>query len=313
MCAGELDLFAPLIQNPSGLTAEQIADAKAIPLRGTAVVLDALAALQIIEKQNNIYTIPERYREVLDINHPRTHIPMIRHLANCLRQWGQLAWTVKAGMPAPEYASIWGPRADVESFILAMNSAATPLVEPLVAKMKAHGLLDFSHFLDIGSGPGTYSMAFLRANPSAKATLFDLQSGLDIAKRRLTEAGLDSRATFVAGDFYRDELPSGADFAWVSAIIHQHDREHSRNLYRKIFTALEPGGRIAVRDFVMNTNRVEPFAGTMFGVNMLANTQTGMVYTFEEIRDDLEASGFGNVQYALPAEDMTAMVTAVKV
>jgi hypothetical protein len=50
----------------------------------------------------------------------------------------------------------------------------------------------------------------------------------------------------------------------------------------------------------------------MFAINMLTATQNGMCYTYDEIRDDLEASGFTNVHYAVPADTMGAIITAAK-
>jgi hypothetical protein len=68
----------------------------------------------------------------------------------------------------------------------------------------------------------------------------------------------------------------------------------------------------AVRDFVMQPNRTTPFDGTMFAINMLSATQCGMCYTYDEILEDLEASGFTGVRFAVPADTMGAIVTAVK-
>ena len=312
MCAGELDLFAPMIHASQGLTGEEIAAKARTAPRGTLVILDSLVALGVLLKENGRYSIPEKYRQPLDSSDTNSFIPMIRHAANCQRHWAQLTWTVKSGAMTPQTPSIHGADADWEAFIQAMNSVSHVLVGPLVEKMKQAGLLTFKHFLDVGSGPGTYSIALLNAVPNAKATLFDLPDSLKIAKKRLADANVANRADFEEGDFYVNDLPTGADFVWLSAIIHQHGREQSRTLYRKIYAALEPGGRVAVRDFVMNPSRTEPLIGTFFGVNMLANTETGMVYTFDEIREDLETAGFTEIEFAIPAEDMCSVVVGRK-
>ncbi|MDR0338082.1 MAG: hypothetical protein LBI18_13435, partial [Planctomycetaceae bacterium] len=81
---------------------------------------------------------------------------------------------------------------------------------------------------------------------------------------------------------------------------------------QKIYRALDNNGVIAVRDFVMQPNRTEPFDGVMFAINMLTATQNGMCYTFEEIKEDLEIAGFVEVSYAVPANSMGAVVTAIK-
>jgi SAM-dependent methyltransferase len=132
------------------------------------------------------------------------------------------------------------------------------------------------------------------------------------ARQRFAGTPFENRVSFTEGDFYKNEFPVGFDFAWVSAIIHQFGRAESRTLYEKAYQALSPGGRIAVRDFVMESNRTSPAQGTLFGIDMLVATQNGMVYTFDEIRADLEAAGFVNIRLAVPADTMSAVACAEK-
>jgi len=53
-----------------------------------------------------------------------------------------------------------------------------------------------------------------------------------------------------------------------------------------------PGGRIAIRDILMEESRAEPVSGALFAVNMLVATEGGGTYTFTELREDLEKAGF---------------------
>ena len=47
----------------------------------------------------------------------------------------------------------------------------------------------------------------------------------------------------------------------ADAIIHQHSRQHNRELFAKVFAALERGGRVGVRDIVMDPSRTRPLFG----------------------------------------------------
>ena len=89
-----------------------------------------------------------------------------------------------------------------------------------------------------------------------------------------------------------DALPPGADLAWVSAIVHQNTRAQNRALFTAVFEALTPGGRIAIRDILMEEDRTRPVAGALFAVNMLVATQGGGTFTLAELREDLVAAGF---------------------
>jgi hypothetical protein len=133
-----------------------------------------------------------------------------------------------------------------------------------------------------------------------------------MAQRRLAAAGLDQRVRLVAGDFATDALPPGADLAWVSAIAHQNSRAQNRALFTKVCAALVPGGRIAIRDILMEEDRTRPVAGALFAVNMLVATEGGGTLTFAELREDLVAAGFAEVALARRDEAMNSIVVARK-
>jgi len=317
IAAAELDLATRILEHSNCMTAVDLAATVRLDLRALTVLLDALTALGYFVKSMDFqYSVAEPFVELLDSRHPSTFVPMLRHLGRCLRGWSQLAWVVAGGIPAQGHCSILGPEADGVSFILAMNSIGRLLVGPTIEDLKKSGVLDFARenirFIDIGGASGTYTLAFLEVLPQTTGTIFDLPVAIREARQRFTGTPLENRVTFVEGNFYWDELPSGFDFAWISAIIHQHGRAENQALYDKAFRALNPGGRIAVRDFVMEPTRTAPMQGTLFGINMLVQTRNGMVYTFDEIRADLESVGFVDVRFAVPADTMSAVVVAEK-
>jgi len=317
IAAAELDLGTQILERSNCATAANLAESLQLDLRALTVLLDTLVGLGYFTKSaDSRYSVAEPFIEPFDNQHPATFVPMLRHQGNCLRSWSQLAQVVTNGTPAEKQHSILGPEADNVSFILAMNAIGRSLAGPMVADLKKHGVLDFANdnirFIDIGGASGTYTLAFLETLPQAEGTIFDLPVAIREAQRRFAGTPLESRVSFAEGNFYHDDLPVGFDFAWISAIIHMHGQAESQTLYSKAYRALNPGGRIAVRDFVMSSDRTSPPQGTLFGINMLVNTQNGMVYTFDEIRADLEAAGFVNIRLAVPAETMSAVVTAEK-
>ncbi len=170
----------------------------------------------------------------------------------------------------------------------------------------------FRHLLDVGGATGTWTLAFLRAVPEAQARLFDLPDAKPLVEARLAQTPLGNRIRFVGGDFYRDPLPTGADFAWLSAIAHQNSRQQNRELFTKVWTALEAGGRIGIRDVVMEPCRTRPVQGARFAVNMLVHTKGGGTYTFQEFAEDLQSAGFRNPQWVIRREDMNSVILAEK-
>jgi len=192
----ELGVFDALAKGPA--SAADVASRTGSNPRATIVLLDALVALGLLVKQGNTYAIPPALIDLLTERgrHPEV-LAMVRHQANFLPRWAQLGRVVQAGEPAERVPSVRGPDADQAAFIQAMHAASAGATA-IVASI---GPPAFRHLLDVGGASGTWTMAFLRAMPEAKATLFDLPPAIDQARLRLGEAGLLERVTLAPGDF----------------------------------------------------------------------------------------------------------------
>ncbi len=305
--AAELDLFSAVGRGPA--TSRELAKALECDPRGMAVLLDALAALKLLGKENGGYTLAPGVAEVLTHGGAQTSLGMAQHQANCMRRWAQLARVVRDGRPADRTPSVRGEAGDEESFIAAMDNTSAPMADAVVRRIQP---LEFRRLLDIGGASGTWTITFLHACPGSTAILFDLPVVIPMAERRLTAAGVGGRVRLVPGDFTADPLPAGADLAWVSAIVHQNSREENRALFGKVHAALVPGGRIAIRDMVMDETRTRPVSGALFAVNMLVGTPGGGTFTFAELRADLEEARFKAVKIDYQDDGMSSIVTAVK-
>lgn len=308
LAAADLDVFTILGRRPmSGMALAAALDAS---LRAITILLDALAALEFLEKTDVGYEVPPQVARLLSADSPSNVLSALRHQANCLRRWGQLATVVRDGGPAERTPSIRGEAADIEAFIGAMDVFSGPVAPTVVERLEP---LRFQRLLDIGGASGTWTIAFLRAVPSGTVVLFDLPEVIPLANERLTAANLIDRVALVPGDYNHDDLPGGADLAWLSAIAHQNSREQNRALFAKIHTALTAGGTLAIRDVVLDRSRTKPPAGALFAVNMLVGTEGGNSYTFEEYRDDLSTAGFADVELLYQDEGMHSLVRARKV
>lgn len=303
--AAELDVFSVLCKKP--MTAKSLAGKLNSDIRATTILLDALAALGLLAKKGDKFSVPAEVAEILTEKGRRNILPAVRHLGNCLRRWSQLAQVTQTGKPPDREPSIRGEAADLAAFIGAMDNFSAPIVCQVIDCL---GPLTFRRLLDIGGGPGTWTIAFLRAAPGARATLFDLPEVMPLARQRIADAGLSDRVSLVAGDFYVDDLPAGADFAWLSSVAHQNSRQQNRALFAKIHAALRENGVLVIRDIVMDESRTEPVAGALFAVNMLVGTESGGTYTFGEFQQDLTKAGFKKVTLIPRDEVMSCLIRA---
>lgn len=106
--------------------------------------------------------------------------------------------------------------------------------------------------LDIGCGTGAASSLLLRAYPGIALTCLDMtESMLGLAKKRL--AGHDAR--FVLADVH-DLKPEGRYDVVISSLALHHvvSDADKRSIYRKIFSALAPGGSFYNADIVLGSD-----------------------------------------------------------
>jgi len=262
----ELDLFSLLAAKT--LTADQVASELQGDLRGTTMLLDALAALGYLMKEDCVYRTEPSVSSLLSSGSPDSILPGLQHAANLWHSWNHLTGSVIKGVPAEIQENVREKRR--KAFIGSMDVRAVHDAGRLVETVDpGHA----SSFIDIGGASGGFTIAFLDAVEGMRATLFDLPPVIEMARERLSGTKWLDRIELVAGDFTRDDLPGGHDLALLSAIIHMNSHEQNIELYRKVYRALNPGGRIIVRDFIMEPDRTEPVAGALFAINMLVNTR----------------------------------------
>jgi precorrin-6B methylase 2 len=305
--AADLDVFSSLHEQPG--TAKALASALNIDHRATEILLDALVAMELLIKRDDLYNVPNEIADFLVETSPKNVLPMIRHSGNCLRRWAQLAEVVQTGNPSERRPSIRGRDADLSAFIGAMQNISEPVADKVIDRLKP---LHFDHLLDIGGASGTWTIALLQTEPRARATIFDLPEVIPMAKRHIAETGFSDRVTFIEGDFYIDDLPGGANLAWLCAICHQNSRQQNRALFAKVHKALREDGTLAIRDVVMDQSHTSPAGGALFAINMLTATKGGGTYSFEEYRQDLYKAGFEQINLVYHDEYMNSLIKAKK-
>jgi hypothetical protein len=307
LAAADLNVFSTLKAKP--MSARAVADKLEADTRAITIVLDALAAMALLTKQDEEYGVSSEVAGLLTEDGSRSILPAIRHQANCLRRWVQLPQVIRSGRPAERMLNIRSEAEDLGAFIGAMDNFSAPTAPDVIRKLRG---LDFCHLLDVGGASGTWTIEFLRAVPEAKATLFDLPEVIPMAKEHIAKAGLADRVEFAEGNCYTDELPGGADFIWLSAIVHQNSRQQNQQLFSRLYTALEDGGRLVLRDVVMDESRTKPEGGALFAINMLVATEGGGTYTFDEFRMDLLSAGFSDITLVEQDEFMNSLISGVK-
>jgi predicted O-methyltransferase YrrM len=307
LTAAEFDFFTILATTP--MTAGELAGKLGLDLRATTRLLDCVITLGLLSKTDGRYQVTAD-GFLLSAHHAQTILPMLLHLNGIWHNWSILSDAVRQGKnPHQQPIVMTNDDKQREAFIGAMHVAGRQMAREIAA---AYDLSPFRKLLDIGGASGTYTIAFLAKNPEMRAVLFDLPGVVTMARERIAAEKLEQRVEIVAGDFYENELPGGCDLALLSAIIHQNSPEQNVALYRKVYSALLPGGKLLIRDHIMDESRTVPNDGTIFALNMLVNTPAGDIYTLAEVEKTLLESGFSNIRLVRQGNRMDCLIEAKK-
>jgi predicted O-methyltransferase YrrM len=286
----KLDLFTAV--GSERRTADDIAARLNTDPRGTAMLLDALSAMALLEKTADAFSNTRESLTYLSQDSPDYIGFMILHHHHLVASWSQLDEAVKTGQPVRSRANLQDPEIRknflMGMFNLAMNTA--PRLVPLA------DLSGRRHLLDLGGGPGTYAIHFCRHNPDLRATVFDLPTTRPFALETIERFGLGDRIGFVGGDYLTDEIPGEYDVVWLSHILHGEGPRDCEDIIAKAVSALKPGGLILVHDFILDDTRDRPLFPALFSLNMLLGTPHGQAYAEKEITGMLEKAGIGRIR-----------------
>jgi hypothetical protein len=215
MAANRLDFFTAL--GDEALTAEEVAVRCATHPRSTRLLLNACAALGILEKEGPRYRNSPEAKDSLVRGKPNYIGDMIAHHEDLWQAWSKLHEAVRSNHRVVErYGAAEGPRVH-RNFIIAMHNRAMRIA-PLLAE--ALDLTGRRQLFDVGGGPGTYSISLVQRYPGLRAIVFDLPPTIEIAKTIIAEFGVANLITTRAGDYFRDDFDQGNDVILLSNILH---------------------------------------------------------------------------------------------
>lgn len=306
--AVELGVFDALARAPAD--AASLAGHLGAPSQSLAPLLDALAGLGLLSKEDGCYRIAPPLEPLLDPESERSLLPALRLNAELYQLWGRLAACVRSGAPVvPESAHLGPDEARTRRFVLGMHSRGAALAPDVVPHLELGGARSL---LDVGAGAGTFSRMLARQNAQLQVTLLDLPPVLNIAAELAAADPAAGRIAFHPADYRRDQLPAGFDAVLFSGSLHQETRASAAALFSKMHEALRPGGRLFVLDFMLEPDRTQPAFAALFALNMMLVSSTARVYSGEETAALAAEAGFVQIECGPAARTPFWIVSARK-
>jgi len=288
--AVKLDIFT--IIGDSRLKSKEVSDMLHGNQRSVEMLLNALSAMNLLGKTDNTYSNTPISQAFLVKNSSRYIGHIIMHHYHLVDSWNRLDVAVRTGQPVRSRVSHTDEERR-ESFLMGMFNLAMNLAPVLVPKID---LSNRHHLLDLGGGPGTYSIHFCLNNPQLKSTVYDLPTTRPFAEKTIAKFNLQDRIDFKNADYLEEDIEGVFDVAWLSHILHGESFEDARKIVRKAVSTLEPGGLIIIHEFILNNTMDGPLFPALFSLNMLLGTPGGQAYSEEQLITMLSDAGVRNFQ-----------------
>jgi ubiquinone/menaquinone biosynthesis C-methylase UbiE len=293
-------------------TVEQVAKETGSSRRGLRIAMNALVGLALLKKEGDKYSLTLESEAFLLSGKPGTLAGFFSmNIRRMLPAWLQLDEIIRTGRPS-EARNQEGPGTDffselVENILPMSYGSAQALADALHLD-EAKGEV---RVLDIAAGSGIWGIMLAKKSPRVRVTALDWSGMIPTTKRITQKFGVADRFDFIAGDILEADYGSGYDIATLGHILHSEGEKRSRQLLKKTFVALKPGGTIAIADWLVNDQRTEPLPPLIFAVNMLIQTEQGDTFSFNEIKSWLEEVGFKDAR-TLEAPGPSPLVLATK-
>ena len=287
--AVKLDLFTQMGSEP--VLGPDLAKTLCLDTRGIVTLLNALAAMNLLDKTGDTYACTQPARQFLSRTSESYVGYMILHHHDLAQSWVDMDRAISEGGPIRHSAQ--SPDPDVrENFLMGMFNNAMAMA-PEIAR-----IIDLSHcrrLLDLGGGPGTYAIHFCLAHPGLKAVVLDRPTTRPFAEKTIARFNLKGQISFVPGDYTRGPLPLGQTFdaAWLSHILHGEGPDMAEQIIEKALKTIHPGGQIFIHDFILDDTEDGPLFPALFSMNMFLGTKKGRAYSQADLFGMLERLGSG--------------------
>ena len=295
LSAVEMDLFTELAKHPQNL--ESLRGRLGLHPRSARDFLDALVALGLLERRDNLYSNSPSADFFLD-KQKTSYVGGVLEMANhrLYPFWNHLTAALRTGEPQNEsrngepnfFAALYADPERLKGFLKAMtglSKGANRLIATRFPWKK------YRTALDVGTAQGDLIVQVALANPHLAGIGFDLPEVVPVFEEYVESNGLSSRVNFQAGSFFRDPLPQ-ADVIMMGHILHDWSLEEKKLLIRRAFEALPNAGALIVYESIIDDERSENVFGLLMSLNMLIETPAGFDYTGTDCMGWMREAGF---------------------
>lgn len=301
----QFGIFELLKEEP--LDSDKIAQFLKADKEAMQVFLDALVAIKFLKKRSGKYFNVGIANKYLIPSSPFYIGDIVRFRASRWNDWNRLYLCIKKGMLGVPISK--NPEGQ-KDFILAMHNLAIFDAPVLANKLS---LSWAEKLIDIGGGPGTFSIYFAKRNPKLNCYILDLPPVLKFTRRVIRSYELSHRVKVIEGDYNR-EIPGNYDVAFLSKINSRESEKSNKRLIKRIFGCLNSKGEIILRCNLLDKEKTYPVENAIFSLYMALHQRDARCYSLTEVKDWFREAGFSKIRkLKINLWDKTSLVIADKI
>jgi ubiquinone/menaquinone biosynthesis C-methylase UbiE len=294
--------------------AHDLASATRCSPRGMTMLLNCLAAIDLLEKENGMYRLKDLSRKYF-LSSSKSYLGSLFICSDRLLQlWLKLPEAVASGRPP---LSLLAKKErerlnlDIVDALFHVHQAAAWKLPGLLEKAFSFGK-EQTKILDVAAGSAVWSLPFALARPRVKVTAVDFPPVLEVAKKFARKFKVQDRYGYIAGDIRKMDFGSEKyDLALLGHICHSEGAEWTRRLIEKCFRALKKNGRLLIIDYIVDEERRSGLMPLLLALNALLGTKEGDTFTFSEYRQWLSNAGCIEVR-TMPLDGQSPIIVALK-
>ncbi len=288
----ELGLFWLLAEQP--LDGPSVAQKLGIPLRRCQYWLQILSKMDLLTQTEGAYrTSPLAQAVILGAyqqdtwaylaKEARLRYPAVLDLALHIRTPGSV-WQALGITPPDYFAQLKESPQEARRFTRMLYEIHLPYAEMIADNLDIRGA---NRLMDLGGGSGVVSLALLRRYPHLTALVADIPNVCAAGQEIARENSLDDRITYHPLDLMGSDLPGGFDLVLECDVgLQQVD------LFRKVFSALNPGGRYIIIDQFSPSKDIPPSTRLEWAFLGSLKNPASAYPTVAEIQAMLAEAGF---------------------
>jgi cyclopropane fatty-acyl-phospholipid synthase-like methyltransferase len=286
--AAELGIFGELAHLRKSSSAEIAATLK-LDFRSATLLLDACVALGLLEKVGNFYCNSPEAETYLVPGRPFDLSTLIRMSREVYPLWAALPEFVRTGMPLDRGEAAKETNWErLTSQLLSQHVRTLAIGRPIIRRLDLQGR---KRLLEVGAGPGTYSVLISLEYPQLQCMILDRPEVIKIASALIAQQGSALHVSTLAGDYLTTPFPPGNDVVLLFGFLHREAKEQIPVLIRRAGEALNADGLLYVMEIMTDETHTMPSFSALYALNVALTTTTGHIFSHAELQGWMEQAG----------------------